>query len=283
MIVVTTLLQHLSLVSFIEILIVNYEHQYRTVLFYIESDDPIVCDVSDHIVRTVSSGCVVTVVQDVYNEQNQTNRSYGERRNFNIIMMNNRSSITKIQRISQSLLASDDKIIVLVNDPDASLPFSQEFVQSVVFLNRFVLIGPDSVMVAFRLYRKTFNINAFRVDMFNSHSVISNFEKVYDHRRLSLNRTQIRVFLRYAPPWAILCPTDHSLKFYSFVGPDVLVTEFILLSLNATLEITTDVAIEEPNFERWFTLNSRNNLEIKFLHREVFSYTKITEFSARYV
>lgn len=284
MISVTTLLHHLSWVSFIEILIVNYEqshrYQYRTVLVYIESNDPLVCDVSDHIVQTLSSRCVVPVILGDCNGTNRITPSYGQR-NLNIILINNRSSITKIKRISNSFYASDDKIIVLVNDLNDSSPFSQEFVQTVDFLNQFVLIGPNSVMVAFHLYRRTFHIKAYRLDMYNRHSVISHFQKVYDHRRLSLNGTQIRVFLSYSPPWSIVCPSDSSLRFYKFVGIDVLVTEFVLFHLNATIVLTSDLAIEEPNYARWFTLQKRKSLQIKLLHGEVFGDTEITEFNAR--
>lgn len=285
MISVTGLLHHLALVSFIDILIIDnqqsHQYYYRTVLLYIDSNDPIVYDISDQITQTLLP--TVPVILCDCNQMQQTfTRSYSDQ-NLNIILLNNRSSITKINKISNNLYVSDENIIVLVNDSDASLPYSLDFLHAVDFLHRFVLIGPDSVMVAFWLYRRTFDIQAYTVDMFNRDSVISHFQKVYDHGLVSLNGTQIRVFMSYSPPWSLVCPTDSTLRFYKYLGPDALATEFILFHLNATIVMTTDLAIEEPNYARWFTLRGRNNIEVMWLHKEVFGDTEITEFYARYV
>lgn len=280
----TKLLQHLELVSFIGILVKDSQHShnfhYKTVFLYIESNDPVASDVSEHIVQTLS---YVPVILRDYNQPHQARiHSYGEQ-NLNIILINNRSSITFIETISNNLIASDDKIIALLNDPDASLPYSPGFLQTVNFLHRFVLIGTDSIMVAFRLFRMTFNIEAYTVDMFDRDSVISHFQKVYGHGLLSLNGTSVRVFLRYIPPWSLICPTDITKRFYKSLGRDALVTEIILFSLNATITITSDLAISEPHYADWFTLNGSNSLRVMWLHREIFSETRITEFYARYV
>lgn len=145
-----------------------------------------------------------------------------------------------------------------------------------------MLIKPDSVMVACRLYKRPLDIQMYTVDMFNKDSVFSHFQKVYDHGLVSLNRRPIRVFIHHNPPWSMLCPTDSTQKFYKAIGRDVLVTEAILFSLNATIVLNSDVAIQEPNYTYWFTIKEANNLEAMLLYNDVFSDTQITEFYAKY-
>lgn len=59
MITVTTLFYYISIVSFIDILVTNnHDSQrthYGTVIIYMTQSDPVVCEVSDHIVQTLSS------------------------------------------------------------------------------------------------------------------------------------------------------------------------------------------------------------------------------------
>lgn len=247
---------------------------------HIESSDPLVCDISDHIVQTVS---VVPVIICDYNQPHKSSaHSYGEQ-NLNIIILNNRSNISIIKKIKNNLFAYNDKIIALVNDSDATLPYSPDFWEEVKFLHRFVLIGSDSVMAAFRLNGKTLNMQSYSIDMFNRDSVISHFQKVYDHGLLSLNGTSVRVFLRYAPPWSLLCPADSTKRSYKSLGRDALISELILFSLNATIVITSNVAIVEPYYDQWFKLIDRNNLQMMWLRREIFSDTPITVFNARSV
>lgn len=284
MISTTRLLNHLAMLSFIEILIKDtqqsHQHYYRTMLLHIDTNDQVVCDISDGIVQSISP--ILPVILCDYNQLHQTfTRNYGEQ-NLNIILLANRSSITIINNISNNLFVSDDKIIMLVNDSDASLSYSSNFLGSVNFMDRFVLIGPDSMMVAFRLFRRTYNIQAYAVDMFNRDSVITHFQKVYDRRLLSLNGTQIRVFLSLTPPLSMVCPTDKTQIFYKFFGPDALATELILLHLNATILMTSDLAIEEPNFALWFAHSERNDIHLILLHKNVIGNTQIADFYARY-
>lgn len=59
MINVTTLMRYISIVSFIDILVTNNHYSqrnhYGTVIIYITQSDPVVCEVSDHIVQALSS------------------------------------------------------------------------------------------------------------------------------------------------------------------------------------------------------------------------------------
>lgn len=281
MITVSNLLHHLSFVSFIEILVLenqqNNRYHYGTVMVFIEFNNPVVCDLSDRLAQTVSS--TVPVILSDCDQPHQRIRRSNDEQILNVILFSNRSSITNIKKISEHLIANDDKIIILVNDPDASLPYSNDFVHSVDFLNRFVLIGRDSVMVAFRMYGITIDIKAYTVDMFNKDSVVTHFQKVYWHRTLSLRGQEIRAFIHFAPPWSFLCPRDNKQSSIVLLGLDALVTEFILFHLNATIVMTTDVVTEEPNYKIWFNSDS---LRLRLLHQPIFSDTPITDFDARY-
>lgn len=284
MLIAPKLLHQLALVSFIDILIKDnqqrHQYHYKSVLLHIESSSPVVCDISDQIVQTISD---VPVILCDYDQPYQTRTpSYGEP-NLNIILLNNRSSITIIKKVCNTMFSSDENIIALVNESDASLPYSPGFLKIANCLHRFVLIRPDSVMVAFRLYRTPLDIQTYTVDMYNRDSVISHFQKVYDHGLVSLNGRPIRVFIHYIPPWSMLSPTDSTQRFYKAIGRDALVTEAILFSLNGTIVLTSDVAIKEPDFGDWFKIKEVNNLEALLLYSDVFSDTHITDFYARYV
>lgn len=282
MLSVSNLLHHLSLVSFIEILLIENQqynrNKYGTVMVYIEFNDPVVCDLSDRIVQTVSSLSFVPVILSDCDQPYRTIRRSDNEQYLNVILFNNRSSIIKINKISNGLFANDAKIVILVNDSDASLPYSNDFVRTVNCLNRFVLIGRDSVMVAFRLYRRTIDIKAYKVDMFDKDSVVTHFHKVYGQRLLSLSGKEIRVFVHYGPPWSLACQKDNNESAIMLLGPDVLVTEFILFHLNATIVMTTDIAIEEPDYE----ILLKFNLRVRLLHKEIFSDSPIIDFNARY-
>lgn len=278
---VSNVLNHLAFVSFIEIIIIenqeSHRYHYGTVMLYIEFNDPVACDLSERLAQTISS--VVPVIFADCDKHHQTIRRSYDEQELNVIVLNNRSSITKINKISKNLFPNDDKIIILVNDVDASLPYSNDFVQTVNFLHRFVLIGRNSVMVAFRLYRKTIDIRAYTVQMFNANSVVNHFRKVYRQRLLSLSGKEIRVFVHYAPPWSFVCPIDNTQKSVVLLGPDALVTEFILFHLNATVVMTTDVITEEPDYK----ISFKTDLRVQLLHKDIFSDTPITDINARYV
>lgn len=179
--------------------------------------------------------------------------------------------------------ANDDKIIALVNEPDESLPYSPEFLQIVKFMNRFVLIGPHSKMIAFRMFRETVDIEAYTVDMFNNESVVDYFNMVYGSRILSLSDKKITVFVRYGPPWALLCPKGDTTDFV-YIGPDALVAEMILTHLNATIIMTSDVAQYDANYTTWYEDGKSEyikNIRFRYFHAEAISKTAITDFNAR--
>lgn len=179
--------------------------------------------------------------------------------------------------------ANDDKIIVLVSEPDESLPYSREFVQIVKFLNRFILIGPNSKMIAFRMFRETVDIEAYTVDMFNHESVVGAFNRVYGSRFLSLGGKEITVFVRYHPPWALLCPKGDTTDLV-YIGPDALVSELILSRLNASIIMTSDVAQYDANYTTWYDDGESEyvkNIRFRLFHPEAISKTAIINFNAR--
>lgn len=287
MITVTTLIRYISIVSFVDIVVLNNHYRqrnhYGTVIIYITPSDPVVCDVADRIVQTLSSRYLVPVVlRDNNRKHSSTWRSQDEQ-NLSIMLFNNRSSVSKIKNISSNMWANDDKIIALVSELDESLPYSRKFVQIVRFLNRFVLIGPNSKMIAFRMFRETVDIEAYTVDMFNNVSVVDNFNKVYGSRSLSLSDKKITVFIRYHPPWALLCPKGDTTDFV-YVGPDALVSELILSRLNATIIMTSDVAQYDANYIHWYedgVSEYVKNIRFRHFHSEAISKTAITDFNAR--
>lgn len=179
--------------------------------------------------------------------------------------------------------ANDDKIIALVSEPDESLPYSREFVETVKFLNRFVLIGPNSKMIAFRMFRETVDIEEYTVDTFNNESVVGHFNKVYGSRFLSLTDKKITVFVSYNPPWALLCPKGDTTDFV-YVGPDALVSELILSRLNATIIMTSDVARYDANYTTWYDDGESEyvkNIRFRHFHSEAISKTAISDFNGR--
>lgn len=179
--------------------------------------------------------------------------------------------------------ANDDKIIALVSEPDESLPYSREFVQIVKFLNRFVLIGPNSKMIAFQMFRETIDIEAYTVDMFNNESVIGSFNTVYGSRFLSLSGKKVTVFVRYHPPWALLCLKGDTTDFV-YIGHDALVSELVLSRLNATTIMTSDVARYDANYTTWYDDGASayvKNIRFRHFHPEAISKTAITNFNAR--
>lgn len=188
----------------------------------------------------------------------------------------------KIKNITNKMFANDHKIIMLVNDRDASIPFSKYFVQTVKCLDRFVLIGPSSVMVAFLRFGSPTQLNAYKIDMFNEESVLYHFRIVYAHRLIPLNRKQITVFIHHTPPWSILCKNGNE---FVFMGLDAMIAELILFHLNATIVMTSDLIHDDPSFGSWFDRESifKNNFDIVFFHPEIISKTPITDFNARLV
>lgn len=220
-------------------------------------------------------------------DSNRTHHKFRRNRddhNLAIMLFNNRSSISKMKNISQNMWANDDKIMVLVNEPDETIEYSQEFVQAVTVLNQFVLIGPNSKMVAFRMFRRTVDIKAYTVDMFNIDSVVEYFNKVYGHHLLSLSGKEITVFLRYSPSWSLLCPKGQTNDLV-YVGPDALVSELILSRLNATIKMTSDVGRDDNTFTTWFYSNNSlsDNIRFRRFHQEAITQTVITDFNARCV
>lgn len=199
------------------------------------------------------------------------------------MMFKNRSSVSKIKNISSNMWANDVKIIALVSEPDESLPYTREFVEIVKFLNRFVLIGPNSKMIAFHMFRENVKIEAYTVDMFDKASVVQYFNKVYGSRLLSLSDKNIMVFVRYHPPWAWLCPKGDTSDLV-YIGPDALVSELILSRLNATIIMTSDVAQYDANYTSWYGNDESEyvkNIRFRHFHSEAISKTAITDFNAR--
>lgn len=187
-----------------------------------------------------------------------------------------------MKNISKNMWANDDKIIVLVNEPDETMPYSSEFMHAVTVLNQFVLIGPNSKMVAFRMFRRTVDINSYSVDMFNNDSVVGHFNKVYGQNLLSLSGKEITVFLRFAPSWSLLCPKGYTNDLV-FVGPDALVSELILFRLNATIKMTSDIGHDDNTFTTWFNNSLSDNINFRRFHQEAISKTIVTDFNARCV
>lgn len=178
--------------------------------------------------------------------------------------------------------ANDDKIIVLVNEPDESIQYSPKFVDTVTVLNQFVLIGPNSKMIAFRMFRRTIDIKSYSVDMFNNNSVIGYFNKVFGRNLMSLSGKEITVFLSYAPPWSLICPKRFTNDLV-YVGPDALMSEIILFRLNATMKITSDIGRDDNTFPTWFNSSLSDNMRFRHFHQEAITQTVITDFNARYV
>lgn len=178
--------------------------------------------------------------------------------------------------------ANDDKIVVLINEADETMQYSSEFVRAVTVLNQFVLIGPNSKMVAFRMFRQTVDIKSYSVDMFSKDSVVEYFNKVYGHHLLSLSHKEITVFVRYSPSWSLLCRKGQTNDLV-YVGPDALVSELIMSRLNATLKMTSDVGHDDNTYLTWFDRNNKFSDNARFLpfHQDAITKTAITDFNGR--
>lgn len=290
MINMTELVIHMAIMSFIDTLITyNYNRQqninYGCVAVYVEPGDSVLGDLADHIVSAVTSRYYAPVVLiDSHRKLVPFRRSRGEN-NLNIILFTNQSSIGYMKNIRSNIYGSEHKLVILVSEEDSQ--FSANFTQSLLILNRFMLMRYNKdVLLDFKPHESLNDIMAHPIDLFNTTSVIRAIDKVYGRRLINFSGRPMKVFTHFAVKWGMITSVDESYKRFVLQGPDVLVTDLIVPHLNATAIITTDVLQEDPNFDKWFDGHLAiflHNYRFRYYHKESFGRTLITDFNARSV
>lgn len=289
MINTTDIVLHLAIRSFIDTLVCyNYNHQqninYGCVAVYIEPGNSVLGDLADHIVMAATGRYYAPVVLiDSHRKLEPFRRSRGEN-NLNIILFTNQSSIDYMKNIRRNIYGNEHKLVILVNEENSQ--FSPNFTQSLLILNRFMLLRyKQDELIDFRPHESLNNILAHPIDMLNTNAVNSAIDIVYGRRLINLSGRSLKVFINFAPKWGMIIPIDESNKNFVLQGPDILVTDLIIPHLNATAIITTDVAQEDPNFHNWFDghLGFLQNYRFRYYHTESFGRTLITDFNARSV
>lgn len=289
MINTTEIVFHLGIMSFIDTLIsYNYMQDQNTnygcVVVYIEPDDLLLGDLADHIVWAATGRYYApAVVIDSHRKLQPLRRSRTENY-LNIFLFTNQSGIDHIENIRSNYYGNEHKLVILVSEEE-DMQLSPNFTESLKILNRFMLLyrNNQEEIFDFKQDDSLNSITSHPIDMFNTTSVISAIDKVYERRLVNMHGRPLRVFIHFAPKWSALVPYDENNVQFVLQGPDVMVTDLIIPHLNATAILTTDIVLVAPNFAEWFHDYDGHlkNLRFRFHHRATLGRTILSDFNAR--